>query len=58
MGILIACALTALLAIGVGFILARSSAEDQGTPKMQEIAKAIQEGAMRLPEASVPDDRA
>jgi len=38
---------TALLAIGVGFILMRLVlAEDQGTPKMQEIAKAIQEGAL------------
>jgi K(+)-stimulated pyrophosphate-energized sodium pump len=39
--------LTALLAIAVGFGLMRSVlAADQGTPKMQEIAKAIQEGAM------------
>ena len=45
--ILIGSALTALLAIGVGFFLMRKVlAEDQGTPKMQEIAKAIQEGAM------------
>jgi len=45
--ILIGSALTALLAIGVGFFLMRRVlAEDQGTPKMQEIAKAIQEGAM------------
>ena len=37
---------TALLAIGVGFYLMRGVlAEDQGTPKMIEIAKAIQEGA-------------
>ena len=44
--ILIACALTALLALAVGFVLARLVlAEDAGTPKMQEIAKAIQEGA-------------
>jgi K(+)-stimulated pyrophosphate-energized sodium pump len=36
----------ALLAIGVGFYLARSVlAADQGTPKMREIAAAIQEGA-------------
>ena len=36
----------ALLAIAVGFYLARSVlAEDEGTPTMQEIAKAIQEGA-------------
>src|SRR3954464_15566937 len=39
--------LTSLLAIGVGFYLMRGVlAADQGTPKMQEIAKAIQEGAM------------
>src|SRR4051795_12260451 len=45
--ILIGSALTALLALAVGFFLMRRVlAEDQGTPKMQEIAKAIQEGAM------------
>ncbi len=38
---------TALLAIAVGFVLARGVlAADQGTPKMIEIAQAIQEGAM------------
>ncbi|MEY2453612.1 MAG: K(+)-stimulated pyrophosphate-energized sodium pump [Acidimicrobiaceae bacterium] len=38
--------LTSLLAIGTGFYLMRGVlAADQGTPKMQEIAKAIQEGA-------------
>ncbi|MDQ1402275.1 MAG: K(+)-stimulated pyrophosphate-energized sodium pump [Actinomycetota bacterium] len=38
---------TALLAIAVGFALMRGVlAADPGTPKMQEIAKAIQEGAM------------
>src|SRR3989441_11628840 len=38
---------SALLAIAVGFILAKSVlAEDQGTPKMIEIATAIQEGAL------------
>src|SRR2546421_5784589 len=38
---------TALLAIAVGFFLMRGVLEaDQGTPKMIEIAKAIQEGAM------------
>jgi K(+)-stimulated pyrophosphate-energized sodium pump len=43
---LIFSAATALLAIAVGFGLMRSVlAADQGTPKMQEIAKAIQEGA-------------
>src|SRR5215475_13431253 len=45
--ILIGSALTALLAIAVGFFLMRGVlAADQGTAKMQEIAKAIQEGAM------------
>jgi len=45
--ILISSALTALLAIVVGFGLMRGVlAQDQGTPKMQEIALAIQEGAM------------
>src|SRR5688500_11995386 len=40
-------AVTALVAIGVGFQLMKGVlAADQGTPKMQEIAKAIQEGAM------------
>ncbi|MDQ4069262.1 MAG: sodium/proton-translocating pyrophosphatase [Actinomycetota bacterium] len=40
-------AATALLAILVGFSLTRGVlAADQGTPKMQEIARAIQEGAM------------
>jgi K(+)-stimulated pyrophosphate-energized sodium pump len=45
--ILVGAALTALLAIGVGFLLTRGVlAEDEGTPKMREIAKAIQEGAL------------
>ncbi len=40
-------AFSALLAIAVGFYLARSVlAADQGTPKMREIAAAIQEGAL------------
>jgi K(+)-stimulated pyrophosphate-energized sodium pump len=39
-------AAAAVLAIIVGFILAKSVlAEDQGSPKMQDIARAIQEGA-------------
>ncbi|MEY2447559.1 MAG: K(+)-stimulated pyrophosphate-energized sodium pump, partial [Acidimicrobiaceae bacterium] len=39
--------LTSLLAICTGFYLMRGVlAADQGTPKMQEIAKAIQEGAL------------
>ena len=39
--------LTALLAIATGFYLMKGVlAADQGTPKMQEIAKAIQEGAL------------
>src|SRR5712692_1604571 len=38
---------SALLAIAVGFVLAKGVlAADQGTPKMIEIAKAIQEGAL------------
>ncbi|MDQ1519087.1 MAG: K(+)-stimulated pyrophosphate-energized sodium pump, partial [Actinomycetota bacterium] len=45
--ILIGAALTAVLAGLVGLVLMRGVlAEDQGTPKMQEIALAIQEGAM------------
>src|SRR5262245_40613740 len=45
--ILIGSALTALLALAVGFALVRGVlAADQGTPKMIEIAKAIQEGAL------------
>ena len=44
--ILFGSALTALLAIGIGFLLAQSVMKaDQGTPKMIEIATAIQEGA-------------
>ncbi|MGH8911288.1 MAG: proton/sodium-translocating pyrophosphatase, partial [Acidimicrobiia bacterium] len=44
---LVASAVTALVAIGVGFILARDVLKaDQGTEKMREIAEAIQEGAM------------
>ena len=40
-------AATALVAIGVGFLLMRGVlASDQGTPKMKEIAAAIQEGAL------------
>src|SRR6266576_3198198 len=45
--ILVGSALTALLALAVGFFLMRRVlAEDPGTTTMQEIAKAIQEGAM------------
>ncbi|MGH9213615.1 MAG: sodium-translocating pyrophosphatase [Acidimicrobiales bacterium] len=45
--VLIGSALTALLALGVGFLLMQGVLrEDQGTPKMIEIAKAIQEGAL------------
>ena len=43
---LIFSAVTALLAIAIGFLLMRGVlAADAGTPKMQEIASAIQEGA-------------
>ena len=45
--VLIGSAVTALLAIAVGFILMKGVlAADAGTPKMKEIAAAIQEGAM------------
>ena len=45
--VLIGSAVTAFLAIGVGFFLMKGVlAADQGTPKMIEIATAIQEGAM------------
>ena len=44
--VLLFSGVTALLAIAVGFVLAKGvMAADQGTPKMIEIAKAIQEGA-------------
>jgi K(+)-stimulated pyrophosphate-energized sodium pump len=45
--VLLFSGVTALLAIAVGFTLAKGVlAADQGTPKMIEIAKAIQEGAL------------
>jgi len=45
--LLVGSALTALLALAVGFFLMRDVlASDQGTPRMVEIASAIQEGAM------------
>ena len=44
--VLILSAVPALLAIAVGFYLARSVlAYDEGSPKMKEIAKSIQVGA-------------
>jgi K(+)-stimulated pyrophosphate-energized sodium pump len=43
---LVVCLAAAIVAIAVGLILMRGVlAADQGTPKMREIAKAIQEGA-------------
>jgi K(+)-stimulated pyrophosphate-energized sodium pump len=45
--ILLLSVATALLALAVGVFLMKSVlAEDEGTPKMKEIAQAIQEGAM------------
>src|ERR687892_2454410 len=44
---LVFSATTALVALAVGLLLMRGVlAADQGTPKMIEIAKAIQEGAL------------
>jgi K(+)-stimulated pyrophosphate-energized sodium pump len=44
--VLILSAASAVLALGVGFLLMKGVlAEDEGTPKMKEIALAIQEGA-------------
>jgi len=40
----------------VGFVLSRDVLKaDQGTPKMQEIARAIQEGSKRLTAMNVVD---
>ena len=45
--VLVLSLLSALLAIAVGFYLAKGVlADDEGTPKMKEIATAIQVGAM------------
>ena len=50
--------LTALLAIAVGFYLMKSVlADDPGTPKMIEIAMAIQDGALAYLQAPVQDHR-
>src|SRR3954453_5319250 len=47
---LVFSAATAVLALGVGVFLMRGVlAADQGTPKMIEIATAIQEGAQAYP---------
>ena len=56
--VLIGSALTALIAIGVGFLLMKDVLrQDQGTPTMIAIATAIQVGRLGLPEAAVQDDR-
>ena len=56
--VLILSVAAALLAIGVGFYLVASVlAADEGTPKMREIAAAIQEGAVGVPQAAVPHHR-
>ena len=48
----------ALLALGVGVFLARPVlAEDEGTPKMREIAAGHPGGRAGLPQAPVPHDR-
>ena len=47
-------AVIALFALGVSALFAREVlAYDQGTPKMQEISKAVQEGASGLPAPAV-----
>ncbi|MFM8970602.1 MAG: sodium/proton-translocating pyrophosphatase, partial [Actinomycetota bacterium] len=44
--VLLLSAAAAIVAIAVGFYLAKSvMAQDEGSPKMREIAAAIQEGA-------------
>ncbi len=56
--VLVLSAVAALVAIAVGFYLAKSVlAADEGSPKMREIAHHIQVGASRLPQAAVQDDR-
>ncbi len=56
--VLILSGVAALVAIVVGLLLAKNvMAHDEGTPKMKEIAKAIQEGRLGLPAPPVQDDR-
>src|SRR5438067_6152753 len=45
-GVVVAIRVIALLALGFAFVLVKEVLKaDQSTPKMQEIAKAVQEGA-------------
>ena len=56
--LVVVVAVIALLALAVAGCLVREVlAASQGTAKMQEIARAIQEGAARLPAAPVQDAR-
>ena len=51
----IVVAVIALCALGVAGLLVREVlAASQGTPKMQEISKAVQEGAAAYLQAAVP----
>ena len=54
--IVIGVAVIAVVALVIAFVLRASVlAAGQGTPKMQEISEAVQEGAGRLPRPAVPD---
>ena len=53
--LVIGIGVVAIAALIYAYVLVREVLKhDQGTPKMQEIAKAVQEGAARLPEPAVP----